>query len=244
MRSTQLIVLLTAFASVASAQKDTVALVMGGTNTQGLITSYAELFGCPNAPEGGSYLVSNSPVQFYLAGGMFIDDSDGGHVLVCGGFQELLGNGQVADTCWIYYPKTNSWEQNEEMYPPLQQTRYAHYMMPMNNWNNSQDTEEYPVVFGYREEIEIYNHDGNKKWNTLTTMENSVYSVDCFAFNPSDGFYYGILDWIEKIDPVSGNHWVVEGVPESLKRPGKCAYVEVDGQPGIMTRLGYWYNLK
>ena len=36
---------------------------------------------------------------------------------------------------------------------------------------------------------------------------------------------------------------MIEEVPEKLVRPGKCSMVEIDGQAGIMTRWGYWFNL-
>ena len=141
-------------------------------------------------------------------------------------------------------PGDDVWE-TESVYGRLNRKRYIHMIDMMVNINDQSGSQElFPVAYGYDNISEIYDYT-TETWSDYIEMEENVYSVDCFAYNPDDGYYYSIkAQVLTRIDMETGESFNLESTPEALSRPGKCSIVEIDGMPGLMTRWGFWYNLK
>ena len=127
----------------------------------------------------------------------------------------------------------------------MNRERYVHIMEMMVNLDDINGSEElFPVVFGYNNISEIYSFN-DSVWYDYREMEDNVFSLECLALNPEDGFYYTVREnYLTRIDVSTGESFQIEEMPELLGQPGKCSIVEIGGMPGLMTRMGFWYNLK
>ena len=78
----------------------------------------------PTKRISSSHQVSPLPQSSYLSAGAFIDDDDGGYVLVCGGAQcdsIAPGTCTIQNYCYTWRPGNNRWEE----FAFLNRPRYA-----------------------------------------------------------------------------------------------------------------------
>ena len=157
-------------------------------------------------------------------------------MLSCGGYTCLDFQCGLTEKCFNYLPEEDKWYD----FAPLSRPRYAFELGYWPYLNDTTDTSLHPVAIGYHPETEIY---VNGQWVNYFTKDDRIFSADCFVYNEADGYYYNIVFDIIQIDPTNGITRKIGTVPESMQRPGRCAMVTLDNQPGIMTRFGFWFNV-
>ncbi len=139
-------------------------------------------------------------------------------------------------------PNANS-SSTTEMYPVVIGGMYV----LICDWNISWVSFMYPIFFFHSSYVaEIFNHDGMGQWKPYFQMDTRLWSIDCFTKNPADNMLYAIYrEEVLKIDPFTGQITVIkDNIPAEIALPGRCVVVKnKDGNDGIMTRYGIFYNL-
>ncbi len=218
------------------------ALLIGGSSeTEGEIIKSVEIFGCDDFSPGQSVLIEDYPMATYLSGSTYDFDIFGeGQIISCGGFQcdeeKYCG---IASSCVTLRASEKQWVETA----PLQSPRYAHFMDMMPNYNESKSffAKRYPTVYGYETTSEILLEDS---WTNLRTESDRIFSLDCVAYDQIRDLRYEIMSDVRVVDLWSGNVTILDDdLPEALYRPGNCALTFNGQSSGIMTNLGFWFNL-
>ena len=212
------------------------ALIIGGF-TDGIgVIDRSELFGCEHAPVS-SFGVDSYPIGVYLGNGVYFD----GKVDICGGYGcDEHGSCNMQQACHQLKPADKAWSTDGTA---LIQPRYAHLMDLMPDVNATSG-EKFPVTFGYRSMSEIFSEGQWKNYVDLDPYDIPFYSVSCNAYDADENVLYTVYNQqMKKIDWGTGE---MTDLGEPLDAPdsvGQCAFAQNDEERGIMTHLGYWFNL-
>ena len=208
---------------------NTAALIVGGIEADTNIRlDHVELYGC----QGEHVLINQEtifPTGIYLAGGTFVHDDDGGHIMLCGGFQcdpdDLAC--PVSSSCYEWDPIINTWRNTSAMNIP----RRSHSIFYLPNEDLQDPSQKFPVAFGFEEVTEIYD-EASQTWSYYKSLPDMSWTtLGCMV--QANDMVYKIFDKVEVLDP-NNNFTItdVADVPIAFTSPGKCATVEIDGVLG------------
>ena len=86
------------------------------------------------------------------------------------------------------------------------------------------------MAIGYDRDVERYDIDANE-WSVYFNMSTSSWvTAGCLA--QTNGKLYKVFSNIEALDPVTLEVEILGQVPDSLRNPGKCSSLTLNGVPG------------
>ena len=232
-----LLLLLLAFAAVkGQSDRPNAALVVGGYwrgHPDGAVRNTVELFGC-HGPNGRvTVQVKDFPEGVYLAGGTYWEDE--GLAMICGGYECIdQTNCGIRDVCRTWDLKeSSSWTDHSN----LGNGRWSFIMTDAKDEGASNQMTK--LVAGFAQTTEIYR---NNMWVEYKDLpERSWYALGCLtAFKDK---MYNIRSGVVELDMDDWIYRELSETPSAFTAPGRCSYVNIDGQDGIMLRYGYFYNL-
>ena len=178
-----------------------------------------------------------------LAAGKFFDDAQNGFVLMCGGVACPSKTGVACyneDACYEWRPHYPQFMNHSTLTRP----RFAFMLAEYPNIDEPSNPDPVPIALGEIAMSDIYNP-GTGQWSEYQELPSSQwFSTRCFI--DYQGAFYFVDENVYKVDPATWNSQLVAPVPQSLvaERPmGKCAGLTIDGDPGIFTPYGYWFNI-
>ena len=211
-------------------QFETVAMIIGGyaVGSEGdafVELNTVEMYGC----DGANPVISDLPIGMYQFSGAFLHDSVSDRVLVCGGYQCESGDlycGDLSGDCYEWRPTDNIWRRT----PALNEARRTHATVQVPDL----DSEGHPVrplVMGYTEMTEIFVEEDNE-WREYRELDDrSWVNTGCIVQIGTK--IYRIFDEILVLDAENGfEATFLADTPENFRNPGKCAFQEIDGEPG------------
>lgn len=221
----------------ASQGQDKAALIVGGSfdTVPGLLDS-VELFGCDGL--NSSLALPDYPLPINYAGGTFIPTEN--KALVCGGLtcDDDIGSCQVntAD-CYSLQPGQTEWKLETPMF--VENFGFLMTLAP----NLDQLGQDLTPLIILRDGSTII-YDGNSGvWLPYRPLDDESWSYGgCLAV--SNDKVYHITDKVKELNPKSWDLSVVDYfVPAPLDTFDKCSGLVLDNHFGVMTRVGYFYDL-
>ena len=218
---------------------ETAALIVGGYNYQTSITLErlitAEVVGC----DGGSRYIETYPNEVLSPAGTYIHDDLGGYVLMCGGVEcPVDANCFLSQNCYQWRPDINEWIPDETM----GQQRFQSILAQVPDRGDFDTSVTYPVILGFQTESEILRDSGWAPYESIPARD--WLSLECFL-QFRDKIYH-VSDDVIEIDPLTWEFSTlgITPLPNTLASPLKCAGTVIDGDPGLFTRLGNFFNLR
>ncbi len=218
------------------------ALIIGGyyspdgVNT---VQQSVELFGCNNRY---TVPIEDYPETVYLPGATYQADED--RVLCCGGFTCPDGptgnNCEIRDECHYWSAVSGLWDDGETA-PSLANGKRNFFMAQAVNIETASDA-RVPLALGNGPDTEIFDVD-NDQWIAYKEMiENNWVGLGCLVQN-EDIIYHIRLD-VQTLDTTTWEFVTIDdALPDAMATPFRCSYTTIDGDAGIFTRYGYFYNL-
>ena len=86
------------------------------------------------------------------------------------------------------------------------------------------------MAIGYDRDVERYDIDADE-WSVYFNMSTSSWvTAGCLA--QTNGKLYKVFSNIEALDPVTLEVEILGQVPDTLRNPGKCSSLTLNGVPG------------
>ena len=217
--------------------RKTAALVIGGYWDNQVLDS-VELFGCEYSEE--SVTLNNYPERSFLTTGTFMHVDGSSSVLSCGGYACSSDNSSdcsITSTCYSWSPADDVWSVDSYM----SYYKWALILSFGPNLENNDTASLSPIVLGLDNKTDIYDA-STKTWSPYRELEDdNLYSINCAAayagyvyFMKENVIAYNLKDWTrEDYGPVPSRH----------VQTGQCAQLRLNGEIGIMTTHGYWFNI-
>ncbi len=214
--------------------ESTAAVVIGGFlagGESGLVGD-VEIFGCGDSIDA---YVPPMPYRMYLMAATYVHDTNGGFVLVCGGSQCEGNPCRVSDRCYQWRPGNEAWQEA----PTLQRPRTNHILAQIPDIDSGDLTVTNPAVVGYHIEVEMLTEGSWSDYREIPIRR--WLSSDCLI--QYGGKIYHIYENVTEIDPLTWEDQDLGVVSAGDEEVAKCSGLEIEGQPGIYTRSGLWFNL-
>ncbi len=217
-----------------SSEENEAAIILGGYNqATDVYHQSVELFGCTD--DETIYLTDYPEEGIILTSGTFITEE--GRLMVCGG--STCPPCVRQSLCYYWSPFSGEWTEA----PSLVQTpSLSLFMAQMPNLlEQPPDDHHVPGILWFGTETEIFDSNDDQ-WVPYISLEESGWGELGCIHQEGDKIYH-IWDEILILDLAD---WTVQSLgvpPDNIVRSGTCAYTEINGDPGIFTRYGYFFNL-
>ena len=219
-------------------EPDSAAIIFGGVyQGDGVALNSFEVFGCPEMDGPTTFSLGSMPFRGHSRAGVYDDTT--GDILICGG--SICTDDVSCDLstdCHRWNPATNSFTSDASL-----QTIRSHFLMTI--------LENEPTAIGGASGTDLTEQydSGTNTWSDYRRLPASDYNTWQNCLIHYKGFIYSITNTVVKIDPNAGD-WVATAetlapsIPGSMIPVGKCVGFQINGDDGIFTSFGYWFNLR